>query len=366
MFDGVDDLVTVAANAALSPTTGMTVEAWVYPTALANWSTIAMKEGTSDLSYALYASDVSSRPQSVINTGAGPLVTTCASPLEPRVWSHVATTFDGATHRLFVNGVQVFSAAAAGTLSQTAGPFRIGGNALLGEPFNGAIDDMRVYNRALSATEIQADMNTAVPPPPADTRLPTVAISTPTNSATVAGTVEVVATATDDVGVASVQFLLNGASLGQAVTTAPYDVLWNTQGVTDGTYHLTAVARDLAGNTNVSPDVTVTVHNSSVTVGSGRFVTFRSADHFSTLPDGRPVVSGYTLEVWSAGTNTSSGSPYTTSSLGKPVSATTAITVDKAALFDTLPKGREFFTTVTATGPGGASRSAPSNGFMMQ
>ena len=109
MFNGIDNLVTVPANSALSLTTGMTVEAWVFPTAVSNWRTIAMKEGTTDLAYAVYASDASSKPQSVVNTGGGPLGTTCAAQLQVNVWSHLAATFDGSTHRLFVNGVLVGS-----------------------------------------------------------------------------------------------------------------------------------------------------------------------------------------------------------------------------------------------------------------
>ena len=94
----------------------------------------------------------------------------------------------------------------------------------------------------------------------------------------------------------------------------------------------------------------------------GRF----SADHMATLPDGQATVTGYTLEVWLPGSNTSTGTPYRTSSLGKPASTTTTITVDQQTFFGTLAKGQEFFTTVTATGPGGSARSASSNSFMMQ
>jgi regulation of enolase protein 1 (concanavalin A-like superfamily) len=366
VFNGVDNLVTVGANAALNLTTGMTVEAWVYPAALGSWRTVALKEGTNDLAYGMYASDQSSTPRSVINTGTGPLPTTCAVQLTANAWSHVATTFDGSTSRLFVNGALVASVAAAGTLSQTSGPLRIGGNALWGEWFSGAIDDMRIYNRALSTTELQTDMATAVPPPSVDTTLPNVAITTPVNGSTVSGTVGVVATASDNVGVASVQFLLDGVNFGAPVTAAPFTVVWNTQAFTSGTHLLTAVARDFAGNANVSADVRAMVSNAGPSVSGGRYVSFTSADHFATLSDGRPKVSGYTLEVWTAGANTSTGTPYRTSALGKPASSTTLITVDQQTFFSTLPKGQEFFTTVTATGPGGSSRSAPSNGFAMQ
>jgi hypothetical protein len=41
-------------------------------------------------------------------------------------------------------------------------PLRIGGNSIWGEYFSGAIDEVRIYNRALSAAEIAADMNTPI------------------------------------------------------------------------------------------------------------------------------------------------------------------------------------------------------------
>ena len=87
------------------------------------------------------------------------------------MWSHVATTYDGATLRLFVNGAQVASRAATGSITVSSGALRIGGNAIWSEYFKGLIDEVRVYNRALSVVELQADMNAPVgTPTPADTR----------------------------------------------------------------------------------------------------------------------------------------------------------------------------------------------------
>ena len=76
--------------------------------------------------------------------------------LPTATWSHLATTYDGATLRLFVNGVQVGQLAATGSLTVSTGPLRIAGNAVWGEWFNGPIDEVRVYNRALSAAELQS------------------------------------------------------------------------------------------------------------------------------------------------------------------------------------------------------------------
>jgi hypothetical protein len=59
----MDNLVTVAAAAALDLTSGMTLEAWVYPTALLNWRTVALKEGLNDLAHGLCASERAANPR---------------------------------------------------------------------------------------------------------------------------------------------------------------------------------------------------------------------------------------------------------------------------------------------------------------
>jgi Ca2+-binding RTX toxin-like protein len=98
--------------------------------------------------------------------------------------------------------------------------------------------------------------------PPADTTIPTVAMTAPAAAATVSGaTVAVSANAADNVGVAGVQFRLDGGNLGAEDTTAPYSVNWNTTAVANGTHTLTAIARDAAGNTATATTITVTVNN---------------------------------------------------------------------------------------------------------
>jgi hypothetical protein len=72
-------------------------------------------------------------------------------------------TYDGTTMRMFVNGVQVSAKAVSGAVAVSDGALRIGGNSIWGEYFRGLIDEVRVYNRALTAAEIQTDMNTPIP-----------------------------------------------------------------------------------------------------------------------------------------------------------------------------------------------------------
>ena len=93
----------------------------------------------------------------------------------------------------------------------------------------------------------------------ADTTAPTVSLTAPANGATVSGTINVTATASDNVGVVGVQFLLDGNNLGAEDATAPYSVAWNTSTATNGAHVSTARARDAAGNTTTSAARNVTV-----------------------------------------------------------------------------------------------------------
>ena len=87
----------------------------------------------------------------------------------------------------------------------------------------------------------------AAPPPPPDTTAPTVSITSPGEGATVSGTIPVTAGASDDVGVAGVQFKIDGFNLGGEVTSPPYKVSAFTTTTSNGAHILTAVARDAAG-----------------------------------------------------------------------------------------------------------------------
>jgi|GEM_PF-2298707 len=99
---------------------------------------------------------------------------------------------------------------------------------------------------------------------PLDTTPPTVAMTAPASAATVSGSVAVSATASDNVGVVGVQFLLDGSNLGAEDTASPYSVTWNTTTAANGSHTLSARARDAAGNTSTA-SVTVTVSNPDIT-----------------------------------------------------------------------------------------------------
>ncbi len=99
-------------------------------------------------------------------------------------------------------------------------------------------------------------------PPPPDTTSPTISLTAPTSGATVSGSsVTVSADAADNVGVAGVQFKLDGLNLGAEDVSAPYSTVWNSTSASNGSHSLTATARDAAGNQATSPPVSVTVSN---------------------------------------------------------------------------------------------------------
>src|SRR5207237_1401874 len=77
-----------------------------------------------------------------------------------------------------------------------------------------------------------------------DTTPPTVSVTAPSSGATVSGTVTLSANASDNVGVASVQFQIDGSNFGAADTASPYTTSWNTTTAANGTHSITAIAKD--------------------------------------------------------------------------------------------------------------------------
>jgi hypothetical protein len=161
-FDGTSAWVTVADAASLDLTTGITIEAWVRPTALTGWRSVVMKESAAGLAYSLYSGNDAMRAAGYVNVNED-IGVTATSAMVLDIWTHLTFTYDGSMLRMFVNGAEVSSQAASGAAASTAGVLRIGGNAYWGEYFKGIIDEVRLYNRALTATEIQTDMATPIP-----------------------------------------------------------------------------------------------------------------------------------------------------------------------------------------------------------
>ena len=97
--------------------------------------------------------------------------------------------------------------------------------------------------------------------PVADTTPPTVSISSPAANSVLSGTKTITATATDNLAVASVQFLLDGSSFGPLLTAAPYSVQWDTTTATQASHTWAATATDTSNNQATSAAISVTADN---------------------------------------------------------------------------------------------------------
>lgn len=96
---------------------------------------------------------------------------------------------------------------------------------------------------------------------PADAQAPAVSVTAPAAGNVAAGAVRLAASATDNVGVAGVQFFVDGQAAGAEDTAAPYETSWDSTKVADGAHTITATARDAAGNRSTSAAIGVTARN---------------------------------------------------------------------------------------------------------
>jgi hypothetical protein len=99
------------------------------------------------------ALDPTGRP--VVTYGAAYRVAT-GPRLDDGVWHHLAASYDGTTATVYVDGQPVGLGAAASAGSTTVSRLRIGDLAFPGYYFKGVIDEVRLYDRALSAADITA------------------------------------------------------------------------------------------------------------------------------------------------------------------------------------------------------------------
>ncbi len=169
MFNGTSSFVTVNDSPSLHLSTGMTLEAWVNPV-LANgtWSDVIYKGDNNNDNYFVEGSSPNNgSPVGGGTFGSGTfgitnLTTVGTGALPTNQWSHVAATYNGTQLELYVNGVQISSQPQTGNIMTSTNALQIGGDISNGQYFDGELDEIRVYNLALTAAQIQADMNLPV------------------------------------------------------------------------------------------------------------------------------------------------------------------------------------------------------------
>lgn len=153
--------IQVPANASLQPAGAVTMAAWVYLTSTSTWATVICKRyDNNNDPYNSYGLGLNTFPTNskwsggISNGTVGSLSSAVSSANAPlNQWVFLVSTYDGANVKLYENGVLVATTPKTGNIGYSSLPFRIGG-AVNGQNMTGKIDDVRIYNRAISACEV--------------------------------------------------------------------------------------------------------------------------------------------------------------------------------------------------------------------
>ena len=257
-FDGANDYIDLGNPSALRITGSMTISAWINSAVFPGDDAAIVSKRGGAVGFQLDTT-IDRGPRTIgfklTSASGGAMFRYGATAMQTNTWYHVAGVYNAATRTVdvYLNG-QLDNASLDGTItaSQQDSPLNVAIGRRPGSSgfeFNGRIDDVRIYDRALTAAEIQADMITAIGnQEPGDAVPPLVTLTAPAANAEVADILNVTADADDNVGVVGVQFYVDGVAAGVEDDSDPYALAWDTRTVTNGPHILTARARDAAGN----------------------------------------------------------------------------------------------------------------------
>jgi hypothetical protein len=170
-FDGTDDYIRIEDSATISSpsvTNAITVMAWVKPdpgfldryarVVASHWTDGEGQIGGSSNAWVLEAHD-DGRYHAILSAGDDVTWIDLASNTAPQegVWQHLAFTWDGSTVTFYFNGVIDATGMYTATISDSSRPMQITKTDLLWYVWKGFIDEIKVYNRSLSAEEVWAE-----------------------------------------------------------------------------------------------------------------------------------------------------------------------------------------------------------------
>lgn len=158
-FDGINDYVEVNHAASLSNFNDISISAWLYMRALGTWPRWTAKGtfGVTEEWYLITDATFDIMKFCIVSGGAEKGSGDWLSP-PLNIWMHVVGTFDGNEVALWINGTKVKSAPFVGVRDYSTEPICLGVEAGTASFASGLIDEVCIYNRALSAREIQYNM----------------------------------------------------------------------------------------------------------------------------------------------------------------------------------------------------------------
>ena len=223
-FNGSSKYITCGSAASLNPTNALTIEAWIKPSSLSGERAIVHKQNWNNKT-GYYLETIGKQVEFALGNGSN-IALDGATSLVTGAWYHVAGVLNGTTMTIYVNGKADGTGSFSGTVKTGTESLLIGKNAYWsGEFFNGPIDEVRVYNRALSANEIAMQYQSEF----------------------------------------------------KKVTASSWQFSDTVSGLASGTYSYSASATDTANNTGSTETRTLTVNTGTASSGSAQTAAFASA-----------------------------------------------------------------------------------------
>jgi len=165
-FDGVNDYVAVPNSSSLDISgTKITISLWANITDTGNDLVLLSKVWFSSLmlypwhQYGIEFDGNGAKTVDFYFADVSGALRTFSMTAPLGVWTHIAFTYDGATVKGYVDGVQKLSVPETRSIQARGNELRLGVDGAFGQAFKGQLDEVRIYNRALSASEILLDMN---------------------------------------------------------------------------------------------------------------------------------------------------------------------------------------------------------------
>ena len=162
-FNGSNDRVSIPTSSSLNLTV-FTVMLWVYPKATnTNFQPLVVKEASDGTArnYGLFIAPNTMKLH--FSFQAGDCTTwrsyTGSLWMGTSAWNHVAMTYDGSNFKLYRNGTLDTNASLSSTVCLSNNPVKLGKELSTYGDFNGTMDEVRIYNRALSSTEVTEQSN---------------------------------------------------------------------------------------------------------------------------------------------------------------------------------------------------------------
>jgi hypothetical protein len=168
-FNGVNNYLRVSNSPSLNIAgNALTLTMWLNPQPLGGGDSVVLGKfwnATMTSPYYQYGLELAagSEPFFYVGTNTGFRAVRMGSSLPFSQWSHLAVMFNGAQVQFYVNGILVRTQPLAASLQARGQPLYIGADITPSQFHKGLLDEVRIYNRALTSSEIQTDMTTALP-----------------------------------------------------------------------------------------------------------------------------------------------------------------------------------------------------------